>query len=375
MGRLIAGEWHTDVTNDATADLDVEPTPFTGEIAPDGPHPPDPDRYHLYVSRACPWAHGTLLTRALLGLQEAITVDVVDPVRGDAGWAFSPEKDACTTDRLHGSDALRAVYTAARPDYTGRVSVPVLWNREADTIVSEESADIMRMLAANFADEGGVDLYPEHRRDEIDRVIETLYEPLNRGVYYAGFADYQAAYEAAADRVFEALDRWESVLADQRYLLGEELTLADLRLFPTLVRFDAVYHTHFKLTRRRLVDYEHLWGYARDLYQLPSVAETVDLDHVMDHYYQSHDHLNPTGFVPGSPTRTGRSPTTGTCCRAGRRGPFLRRSSQARFSRPPLARPRPGRSAAPPDPHSAADPGGTGRCVTRRSGRRPPGCR
>ncbi|MDS0475230.1 glutathione S-transferase C-terminal domain-containing protein [Natrinema sp. 1APR25-10V2] len=301
MGRLIDGEWRTDITNDDTEDVDLEPTAFRAEIGPDGPHPPVPERYHLYVSRACPWAHGTLLTRRLLGLDDAVTIDVVDPHRADDGWEFSPDKAGCTPDTINGSDYLREVYTAAEPTYTGRVSVPVLWDQERETIVNEESDEIMRTLADAFADHRGVDLYPEDRREEVDEVIEALYGPLNRGVYAAGFASSQAEYEAAVETVFDALDRWESVLSDQRYLLGDELTLADLRLFPTLVRFDAVYHTHFKCNVRRLVDYPNLWGYTRDIYQMDGVAETVDLGHIKEHYYRSHDDIDPTGFVPAGP--------------------------------------------------------------------------
>jgi putative glutathione S-transferase len=309
MGRLIDGDWHADVSNEVWADLDHEPTEFRSEIGTDA-HPADPGRYHLYVSWACPWAHGTLLTRALLGLDDEIGISVVDPHRRDDGWAFTPEKDGCTPDRIHGSDYLREVYAAADPDYTGRVSVPVLWDREVGTVVNEESDEIMRTLAANFggADGSGgggsgdaaVDLYPEGRREEIDETVEELYGPVNRGVYRAGFADTQADYEAAVADVFDALDRWEDVLAEQRFLLGD-LTLADLRLFATLVRFDSVYHTHFKMNRRRIVDYSNLWGFTRDVYQLPGVAETVNLDHVKEHYYRSHTDLNPTRFVPVGP--------------------------------------------------------------------------
>lgn len=299
MGRLIDGEWHTDVTNDDTVDTDSEETAFRKEIGGEQ-HPADPARYHLYISRACPWAHGAVLTRDLLGLDDAMTLDIVDPHRQDDGWEFTPDKDGCTVDSIHGSDYLREVYTAADPAYTGRVSVPVLWDTEAETIVNEESAEIMRTLADAFADYRGVDLYPEARREEIDTLIDDLYGPLNKGVYMAGFASTQADYESAADRVFEALDHWESVLAEKRFLLTD-LTLADLRLFATLVRFDAVYHTHFKCNQRRLVDYPNLWGYTRDLYQLPAVADTVELSHIKAHYYRSHTDINPTGFVPVGP--------------------------------------------------------------------------
>jgi putative glutathione S-transferase len=300
MGRLIDGDWRPDVSNAVWAEMDHEPTDFRGEIGTDA-HPADPERYHLYVSWACPWAHGTLLTRALLGLEAEIGVSVVDPHRRDDGWEFTPEKEGCTPDRIHGSDYLHEVYTAADSEYTGRVSVPVLWDTEANTIVNEESDEIMRTLAANFGDNAGaIDLYPERRHDEIDDTIDELYGPVNRGVYRAGFAKTQADYEAAVADVFEALDRWEEVLSEQRFLLGD-LTLADLRLFATLVRFDSVYHTHFKVNRRRVVDYPNLWGFVRDVYGLPGVAETVNLDHIKAHYYRSHTDINPTGFVPVGP--------------------------------------------------------------------------
>jgi putative glutathione S-transferase len=299
MGRLIDGTWHAEVTNDDTVDTGYVETNFRAEIGGER-HPPDPDRYHLYISRACPWAHGAVLTRDLLGLDDAITVDVVDPHRQDDGWEFTPDKEGCTVDSIHGSDYLRDVYTAAEPNYTGRVSVPVLWDSEESTIVNEESDEIMRTLADAFADYRGVDLYPEARREEIDTLIDDLYRPLNRGVYMAGFASTQADYEAAAETVFDALDHWESVLAEKRFLLSD-LTLSDLRLFATLVRFDAVYHTHFKLTRRRLVDYPNLWAYTRDIYQLPGVADTVNMSQIRAHYYRSHTDINPTGLVPTGP--------------------------------------------------------------------------
>ncbi|WP_415383105.1 glutathione S-transferase family protein [Halosimplex sp. TS25] len=300
MGRLIDGEWLSDVTNDDRVDFDYEETEFRSAVGTDR-HPADSDRYHLYVSWACPWAHGTLLTRALLGLDDAIGISVVDPHRRDDGWEFTAEKDGCTPDRLHGSDYLREVYTAADPDYTGRVSVPVLWDERAGTIVNEESDEIMRTLADAFAGYRSVDLYPAGHREEIDRYIGELYRPLNRGVYRAGFAESQSEYEDAVGTVFDALDRWESHLSDRRYLLGDRLTLADLRLFPTLVRFDAVYHTHFKCNVRRLVDYPNLWGFTRDVYQTGGVAGTVNLEHVKEHYYRSHEQINPTGFVPVGP--------------------------------------------------------------------------
>jgi putative glutathione S-transferase len=307
---LIDGEWRTDVESLTTEDgsFDRYETDFRDWVAGSYRDPstrvtsdetefePEAGRYHLYVARNCPWAHGAALVRRLAGLTDAVTVDVVDPVREDEGWEFSPEKGGCTTDRIHGSDYLREVYTAADPEYTGRVSVPVLWDRERETIVNNESIEIMRQFATAFTDVGdaGVDLYPEGYRAEIDRIVDDIYDSINNGVYRAGFAESQEAYDAAVADVFDALDHWDSVLEDQRYLAGDRLTLADLRVFPTLVRFDYCYHTAFKCNRQYLHQYDDLWPYLRDLYQTSGVAETVVWDHVVDQgYYQGE--ITPVG--------------------------------------------------------------------------------
>jgi putative glutathione S-transferase len=270
---------------------------------PEAGFQPASGRYHLYVSYACPWAHGTLLVRKLKGLEDAVTVDVVDPYREGAGWQFTPEKDGCTADSVNGFDHLASVYWAARPGTTERPSVPVLWDRQQGTIVNNESIEVMRMLDGAFDEQAtlDVDLYPEGYREDVDRVVEDIYDPVNNGVYRAGFAGSQAAYDEAVTDLFGTLDHYDDVLADQRYLAGDRLTLADLRLFPTLVRFDEVYHTHFKCNRRRIVDYEHLWPYVRDLYQTPGVAETVDMDHIKHHYYRTHPDVNPKRIVPVGP--------------------------------------------------------------------------
>jgi putative glutathione S-transferase len=300
---MLDGEWYTDeemLDHDDGGEFQREETTFRDWL---DPADAEAGRYHLYVSYACPWAHRTLLTRALKGLEDAITVDVVDPVRIDQGWEFSPEKDQTTPDTVNGSDYLREVYAAADPDYTGRVTVPVLWDRERETIVNNESEEIIELLDTAFGDVAGRDvtLYPEGRRDEIDAVIDDIYPDVNNGVYRAGFADSQGAYEDAVADLFDALDRYDDLLADQRYLLGEDLTLADVCMFTTLYRFDEVYHTHFKCNRRQVTDYENLWGYLRELYQLPGVADTCHMDHVKQHYYRSHDHLNPKRLVPEGP--------------------------------------------------------------------------
>jgi len=304
-GMLVNGEWHTEP--DLVADggeYERSETTFRDWIRdePGAEFPPEAGRYHLYVSRACPWAHGAVLVRRLTGLTDAITMDVVDPYREEEGWQFTPEKEGCTPDTVNGFDYLREVYTAADPGYTGHVSVPVLWDKKHETIVNNESVEVMRMLDGAFDEYGnGVDLYPEGYRDEVDRIVDDIYDTINNGVYRAGFAGSQAAYDRAVETLFDALDRWDSVLADQRYLAGDRLTLADLRMFATLVRFDHVYHTHFKCNRKFLHQYENLWPYLRDLYTTPGVARTVNMDHIKKHYYTTHTSLNPKRIVAVGP--------------------------------------------------------------------------
>ncbi|MFT4884360.1 MAG: putative glutathione S-transferase [Natronomonas sp.] len=300
MGLLHDGEWEPDATRDQ---YDHDTFDDRVERSPEAEYPAEAGRYHLYISRACPWAHRAALTRRLLGLEDAISVDVVDPVRHDHGWEFSPEKPDCTPDSVHGHDTLYEMFQAADPDYTGRVTVPVLYDRQTDTIVHEESAAIARMLATEFdhpASESR-DLYPASMRNRIDDAIEDIHTSINTGVYRAGFADSQVAYETAVRDLFEALARWDETLATRRYVVGDRLTLADVFFFPTLYRFDAVYHTHFKCNLRRLVDFDHLWEYARDIYQTTGVPETCNMEHVKAHYYRSHDDINPTKFVPVGP--------------------------------------------------------------------------
>jgi putative glutathione S-transferase len=226
------------------------------------------------------------MVRSLMGLESAVSMDVVDPYRDERGWQFTPEKSDCTTDSVMGADYLGELYLAADPDYTGRVTVPVLWDRERETIVNNESIEVMRTFSTAF--EGRVDLYPEDIREEVDEVVSAIYDPINNGVYRAGFAGTQEAYENAVGELFDALDHWDSVLAD-------------LRMFATLVRFDQVYHTHFKCNERLISGYENLWPYVRDVYQVPGVAETVNMDHIKEHYYTTHTDINPTGFVAVGP--------------------------------------------------------------------------
>jgi putative glutathione S-transferase len=300
MGVLDDGEWQPDADRDEYGH-DV----FDDRIEddPDAEFPPEAGRYHLYISRACPWAHRAALTRRLVGLEDVISMDVTDPVRHDQGWEFSPEKAGCTPESLHDFDKLYELFQQADPTYTGPVTVPVLFDRETGTIVAEESADVARMLATEFEEYATTDhsLYPASSRDQIDDAIDDIHASINTAVYRAGFADTQAAYETAVDELFEAMARWDGTLGTRRYVVGDQLTLADLFLFPTLYRFDAVYHTHFKCNRQRLVDFENLWAYARDIYQTEGVADTCNMEHVKAHYYRSHDDINPTGFVPVGP--------------------------------------------------------------------------
>ena len=311
MGQLIEGVWRdqapasggdgrfhrakTQFRNWITADGSPGPTGTGGFKAERG-------RYHLYVSLACPWAHRTLIMRRLKRLEDAIGVSVVHWHMDRQGWEFRDGPGA-TGDRLHGLDYLHQVYTRARPDYTGRASVPVLWDKETGTIVNNESAEIIRMLNAAFDGVGadGPDFYPKALRPAIDAINDRVYQTVNNGVYKAGFAGSQEAYEEAARALFATLDNLEALLASQRYLAGDRLTEADWRLFTTLVRFDPVYVGHFKCNLRRLVDYPRLWAYARELYQVPGVAETVDFHHIRHHYYGSHKSVNPTGIVPIGP--------------------------------------------------------------------------
>jgi len=259
-------------------------------------------RYHLYVSLACPWAHRTLIFRILKNLQDLVTVSVVNPDMGADGWRFEEFPDA-TPDQVNGFSFLHQVYTLAQPDYTGVVTVPVLWDKRQKTIVNNESSEIIRMFNTMFNGLIPVktDYYPEALREEIDSINALVYANINNGVYRAGFATSQSAYENAFGRLFDALEKIEKRLSRQRYLAGEQLTEADWRLFTTLVRFDAVYYSHFKCNLKRIVDYKNLSSYLRDLYQISGIAETVNMQHIKRHYYYSHETINPTRIVPLGP--------------------------------------------------------------------------
>lgn len=255
----------------------------------------EPGRYHLYVALACPWSHRAVLVRRLKGLEDVVDVSYAHPFRDERGWAFPGDG---FTDDVNGWPFLARAYEATEPGYDGRVSVPVLWDRRTETVVSNESADIIRMFDAAGS---GPDLYPADLRGEIDALNERIYRDVNNGVYRAGFASSQQAYEEAFTALFERLGELEALLGERRYLAGDRITLADWRLWVTLVRFDAVYHVHFRCNGRRLVDHPNLWAYARELYQQPGVAETVAWDEIKRHYYTTHDELNPKHIIPLGP--------------------------------------------------------------------------
>ncbi len=310
MGYLLDGIWKTRESQSEDGRFQRADSALRNWITADGSPGPSGEggfeaeagRYHLYVSLACPWAHRTLIFRKLKGLEAAIGVSVVHWLMAEHGWSFRRE-DGGTGDPLFDSDHLHEIYTRASPTYTGRVTVPVLWDKEREIIVSNESAEIIRMLNSAFDDLGATegDYYTEALRSEIDEVNGEVYEHVNNGVYKAGFARSQEAYEDAVTSLFRVLDRLESRLERQRYLVGDQITEADWRLFTTLVRFDAVYSGHFKCNLRRLIDYPTLSAYARELYQWPGVAETVDFHHIKSHYYASHTSINPTQIVPKGP--------------------------------------------------------------------------
>lgn len=312
MGLLIEGEWHDewyDTTKHGgefvreSAQLRDWVTPH-GEPGPEGQRAvsAESDRFHLYVSLACPWAHRILIMRKLKGLDKLMGVSWVSPLMLDQGWTYH-EAEGASGDPINGADYHRQLYTLTDPRYTGRVTVPVLWDKQERRIVNNESSELLRIFNGAFDVLTGnrLDLYPADLRETIDAVNADVYEHINNGVYKAGFATEQAVYDKHVVALFEALDRIEARLADNRYLAGEWLTEADIRLFTTLVRFDAVYHGHFKCNLKRIEDYPNLSNYLHELYQWPGVAETVSMDHIKRHYYYSHDTINPTRIVPQGP--------------------------------------------------------------------------
>lgn len=315
MGLLVDGKWvdRWYATKESGGRFVRNDAAFRNWVTEDGSAGPsgqggfkaEAGRYHLYVSLACPWAHRTLIFRALLGLEKAIDISVVNHFMGEQGWTFEPG-EGVIPDPINGASLVHQIYTAAMPTYTGRVTVPILWDKKLKTIASNESSEIIRMFNGPFrhlgeAQDAPADLYPENLHAEIDSVNERVYHAINNGVYMCGFATTQHAYDEAVAELFAALDEMEARLAKTRYLCGDRITEADWRLFTTLVRFEQVYHFHFKCNRRRLRDYPNLWGFTRELYQVSGVAETVNMDHITRHYFGSHETINPHRIVPVGP--------------------------------------------------------------------------
>ena len=299
---MMQGQFPNEQTIDGQYDRQEDA--FRDWVTDDGNsrYPAKKGRYHLYVSWACPWAHRTIIVRSLKRLENVVGMTVVDPIRDNRGWAFR-NGPGHTTDPVNGFQFLREAYIVTDPHFQSRVTVPVLWDSEAKRIVSNSDDDIMRMFNQVFHQftDSPIDLYPEDLRPEIDQLNAFIYENINNGVYRAGFATSQFAYEQAVKKLFDALDQMENRLSTQRYLLGTRIVESDWRFFVTLIRFDAVYHGHFKCNIRRIVDYPHLFGYLKDLYQQEGIADTVNFDHIKRHYYTTHDDINPTGIVPLGP--------------------------------------------------------------------------
>ena len=313
MGLLVEGEWRDQWydTGSTGGAFERQESRFRNWVTEDGSAGPtgsagfkaESGRYHLYVSHACPWANRALIFRRLKGLDAHIDVSVVHPDMLGDGWTFDTGFEGATGDRLFGSAYMREIYLRADPAATTRVTVPVLWDKRTGTIVSNESAEIIRMFNSAFNSVTGNtdDYYPEPLRNRIDAINARVYDTINNGVYKSGFATTQDAYDTAVHALFDSLDWVEGILSENRYLAGERITEADWRLFTTLARFDAVYHLHFKCNRRRLIDYPNLWAYARELYQWPGVADTIHFDHIVRHYHYSHDSINPHRIIPINP--------------------------------------------------------------------------
>jgi len=313
MGHLVEGTWHDEWydTESTGGSFKRSTAAFRNWITPDGAAGPSGEggfaaesgRYHLYVSYACPWAHRTLIFRALKGLEAHISVSVVHPDMLSDGWTFETDVHGATGDTLYGLPFARDIYLKADPRISGRVTVPILWDKTRETIVSNESSEIIRMFNGAFDSLTGNtdDYWPEMMRDDIEEVNARIYDTLNNGVYKAGFATSQGAYDEAVGPLFDTLDWLEARLGSKRYLMGEQITEADWRLFTTLIRFDLVYHLHFKCNRARLIDYHNLWAYTRELYQVEGVAETVNFAHIVRHYHYSHETINPSRIIPINP--------------------------------------------------------------------------
>lgn len=305
-GMMIEGKWITNWNKqDQSGKFNETPTTFRDRVTADGSSgfKAEAGCYHLYVSLGCPWAHRTFIIRELKGLKEAISASIVEPIMSDQGWSFS-DASAAFPDLLNHAQYLQEIYLKANPKYTGRVTIPVLWDRQTQTIVNNESREIMRMFDVEFAQLAtqNIDLYSHDLQQQIDETIAAIYLPINAGVYRAGFATSQAAYEEAVTELFESLEQWETILSKQRYLCGDRLTEADICMFTTLYRFDSVYYGHFKCNLRRILDYPNLWNYLKDLYQRPEFKATCDLDDTKRGYYMSMTEINPNRIVPKGPT-------------------------------------------------------------------------
>lgn len=304
-GMMIEGQWTNEAyKKDEKGRFQRNPTTFRHKITADGSSgfPAESDRYHLYISLACPWAHRTLIMRKLKGLEKVISLSIVSPLMLENGWTFE-EFPGMIPDRVNGARYLREIYAKADAKYTGRVTVPILWDKQTGSIVNNESREIIRMFDREFNAfaENDEDFCPEELIEKIDETIDRIYPVINNGVYRAGFATSQAAYEEAIEALFAALEDWNQVLEKQKYLCGERLTEADICMFTTLFRFDPVYYVHFKCNLRHLWDYPNLWRYLRDIYHYRGINETCNLEHIKHHYYRSHPHINPSGIVPAGP--------------------------------------------------------------------------
>lgn len=305
MGRMINGEWK-DAWVDTSDDGEFErsETAFHDFVRADGSteFAPEAGRYHLYVAWACPWAHRTLMVRKLKGLEDAIGVSIVGPFMGEDGWEFTDDP-ACIPDTVNGARYLRDIYKLADDNYTGRVTVPVLWDKKTKTIVNNESLDIIQMLDQEFdaLAESDVTLFPDSMQDEILARIDDFYEPINNGVYKCGFAASQKAYDRAFEELFDKLDEYEELLSEQRWVMGDRFTLADVCLWTTLLRFDIVYFTHFMANKKHVYEYPNLWGFTRDIYQMPGVTETLHLAQTKEHYFGSHETVNPKRIIANGP--------------------------------------------------------------------------
>ncbi len=304
MGLLVDGQWHTNEPATGNGSFKRKDSAFRHWITADGSSDfkAEPNRYHLYISLACPWASRTLIFRKLKKLEDIISLSIVDPVINDEGWAFSENED-CLPDIINHKDFLHQVYTLAEPSYTGRVTVPVLWDKRNYTIVNNESADIIRMFNSEFNEftEKTPDYYPEKLRSQIDKMNDFVYANINNGVYKCGFATQQTAYDQAFDALFEALETLEEHLSENEFLVGNVITEADWRLFVTLIRFDAVYHNLYKCNKVRLLDYENCHEYLLRLYNTPGISDTINMDHIKKHYFISQKNINPTQIVPKGP--------------------------------------------------------------------------